>query len=92
MSRSSSAVGGQQGTARDAERQVAQLVEDDEVAGDSRVAICPALPWALLFKRVDELDGGEEEHPLVVMLDSLNPKRRGDVGFPVPGPPTRRMI
>ena len=34
-----------------------------------------------LFESIDELDGGEEADPLVMVLDRLDAERRGDVGF-----------
>ena len=52
----------EQSTAGRAERQVSQLVEDDEVGMDKPVGNLPRLALGfLLFQRIDELDGGEEE-------------------------------
>jgi hypothetical protein len=70
----------EQGPAGGAERQVAQLVEDDEIGvgqpgGD--------LSWLalklLLFESVDEFDGGEEADALAMMLDRLDADRRGEM-------------
>ena len=46
----------------------------DQPAGDqSSLAL-----GLLLFESVDELNGGEEANPLLVVLDSLDAERRGD--------------
>ena len=51
----------QQGAARGAERQVAELIEDDEVGVDEAAGDLAGLSLGLLlFEGVDELDGGEE--------------------------------
>jgi hypothetical protein len=70
----------EQGASRGAERQVAKLVEDDEIGvgepgGDlSRFAL-----KLLLFKSVDEFDGGEEPDALAMVLDGLDADRRGEM-------------
>src|ERR1700733_6246578 len=70
----------EQGPARGAERQVSELVENDEIGvgepgGD--------LSWfalkLLLFKSVDEFDGGEEADALAMMLDRLDADRGGEM-------------
>jgi hypothetical protein len=70
----------EQGSAGGAERQVAKLVEDDEIGvgepgGD--------LSWfalkLLLFKSVDEFDGGEEADALAMVLDGLDADRGGEM-------------
>src|ERR1700722_2864025 len=70
----------EQRSAGGAERQVTQLVEDDEIGvgkpgGD--------LSWfalkLLLFESVDEFDGGEEADALAVVLDRLDPDRNGEM-------------
>src|ERR1700761_3996307 len=70
----------EQGSAGGAERQVAELVEDDEIGvgepgGD--------LSWfalkLLLFKSVDQLNGREEPDALAVMLDGLDADRGGEM-------------
>ena len=78
----------EQGSAGGAERQVTKLVEDDEIGvsepgGD--------LSWLtlklLLFKSVDEFDGGEEPDALAMMLASIflvcRFPLRFDPGFPL---------
>ena len=70
----------EQRAAGGAERQVAQLVEDDEI-GVSEPG-CDLARFALklfLFEGVDEFDGGEEPNALSVMLDGLDADGRGDV-------------
>src|SRR6202453_1295948 len=63
-----------------AERQVAKLVEDDEI-GVSEPG--RDLSWyalkLLLFKSVDEFDGGEEPDALAVVLDRLDADRRSEM-------------
>ena len=76
----------QQGSAGDAERQVAELVEDDEVGmGEAR----RDLPWLslqlFLFKSVDEFDSGEEPDALAVLLDGLDADRGGKMRLPGAG-------
>ena len=63
-----------------AERQVAELVEDDEVRiGEPTCDLSGLSLKLLLFEGVDELDGGEEPNALAVMLDGLNADRRGEM-------------
>ena len=72
----------QQGAARGAERQVAELIEDDEVGVDEAAGDLAGLSLGLLlFEGVDELDGGEEADPPVMMLDGVDAESRGDVGL-----------
>jgi hypothetical protein len=70
----------EQGSAGGAERQVAKLVEDDEIGvgepgGD--------LSWfalkLLLFKSIDEFNGGEEADALAMVLDGLDADRGGEM-------------
>src|SRR5258708_5009352 len=63
-----------------AERQVAKLVEDDEigVSEPGRDLARFALKL-LLFKSVDEFDRGEEPNALAVMLDGLDADRRSEM-------------
>ena len=81
----------EQCSAGGAERQVAKLVEDDEigVSEPGRDLARFALKL-LLFKSVDEFDGGEEPNALAVVLDRLDADRSGIL--PVPGPPTRTTL
>ena len=63
-----------------AEWQVAQLVEDNEVAIGEPPCDLAGFPLALLlFESVDEFDGGEEPDALAVMFDGLDADRRGEV-------------
>lgn len=75
----------QQGAARSTERQVAELVEDDEI--DMAETSCDLAGLSLsffLFKSIDQLDGGEEAGTLLVMFDGLHAKCGGDVGLAGP--------
>src|ERR1700733_1078639 len=68
----------EQGSAGGAERQVTQLVEDDEIGvGEPRRDLAGFALKLLLFESVDEFDGGEEADALAVMLDGLDADRRG---------------
>jgi hypothetical protein len=58
----------EQGTARGAERQIAEFVEDDEVGAGEALGDLPRNALCLfLLERVDELDSGEEADLLAVM-------------------------
>ena len=83
----------EQRSAGGAERQVAKLVENDEVgigepAGD--------LSWLslklLLFEGVDQFDRREEPDTLAVMLDSLNADGRRKVGLARAGAANQNYI
>src|ERR1700728_2430346 len=76
----------EQGPAGGAERQVAKLVEDDEigVSEPGRDLARFALKL-LLFESVDEFDGGEEPDALAVMLDGLAADRGGEMRLPRAG-------
>ena len=66
----------QQGSARGAERQVAELVEDDEVAAHQAFGdLARPAEQLLLLERVDEFDGGEEPNLLAQVLDGLDADR-----------------
>ena len=72
----------EQGAAGGAERQVAKLVEDDEIGvGEPRRDLAGFALKLLLFESVDEFDGGEEPDALAVMLDGLDADRRGEMRF-----------
>src|SRR5258708_14067958 len=63
----------EQGPSGGAERQVAKLVEDDEIGvGEPRRDLAWFALKLLLFERVDELAAGEEPDALPVMLDVLD--------------------
>ena len=63
----------EQRPARGAERQVAKLVQDDEVGMGEPSGELPCLTVMLfLFEGVDEFDGREEPDALAVMLDGLD--------------------
>jgi hypothetical protein len=72
----------EQGAAGGAERQIAEFIEDDEIGVDEAAGDLSSFALGLfLFEGVDELDGGEEADPLVMMLDGVDSESRGDVGF-----------
>src|ERR1700677_235692 len=72
----------EQGPAGGAERQVAKLVEDDEIGvGEPRRDLAWFALKLLLFESVDEFDGGKEPDALAVMLDGLDADRRGEGRF-----------
>jgi hypothetical protein len=72
----------QQGTARGAEWQVSQLIEDQQVGVEQAGGDLPGLSGRfLLLEGVDQFDRGEEPYALAVMLDGLDTERGGDVGF-----------
>ena len=72
----------EQGPAGGAERQVAELVEDDEIGiGEPRCDLPRLSLKLLLFESVDEFDGGEEPYALAVMLDGLDADRNGEMGL-----------
>ena len=76
----------EQGPAGGAERQVAKLVEDDEIGvGEPRRDLAGFALKLLLFESVDEFDGGEEPDALAVMLDGLDADRRGEMRLPRAG-------
>src|ERR1700692_2963269 len=73
----------EQRSAGGAERQVAQLVEDDEIGvGESRRDLAGFALKLLLFESVDEFDGGEEPYALAVMLDGLDTDRCSEMRLP----------
>src|SRR5271156_5341130 len=72
----------EQGSAGGAERQVAKLVEDDEIGvGEPRRDLAGFALKLLLFESVDEFDGGEEPDALAVLLDGLDTDCRGEMRF-----------
>src|SRR5271170_254556 len=76
----------EQGPAGGTERQVAKLVEDDEIGvGEPRRDLARFALKLLLFESVDEFDGGEEPYALAVMLDGLDADRGGEMRFPRAG-------
>src|SRR5580658_6671530 len=63
-----------------AERQVAELVEDDEVGIGEPPGDLSGLSLKLfLFESIDEFDGGEEPNALAVMLDGLDADCGGEM-------------
>ena len=61
----------EQGPARRAERQVAQLVENQQVNVRQAVVQPPCLAGCLLlFQHIDEIDHRIEAHPLALFADS----------------------
>src|ERR1700690_1909304 len=76
----------EQSSAGGAERQVAQLVEDDEIGvGEPGGDLAWFALKLLLFKSVDEFNGGEEADALAVMLDGLDADRGGEMRLPRAG-------
>ena len=76
----------EQGPAGGAERQVAQLVKDDEIGvGEPRRDLAGFALKLLLFESVDEFDGGEEPYALAVMLDGLDADGCGEMRLPRAG-------
>ena len=70
----------EQRSAGGAERQVAELVKDDEVGIGEPPGDLPRLSLKLLlFEGVDELNGREEPDALAVMLDGLDADGRGEM-------------
>ena len=70
----------EQGSAGGAERQIAKLVEDDEIGvGEPGCDLARFALKLLLFKSVDEFDGGEEPNALAMVLDGLDADRRGEM-------------
>lgn len=73
----------EQGPAGGAERQVAKLVEDDQIGvREPRGDLAGFALKLLLFESVYEFDGGEEPDALAVMLDGLDADRRGETRLP----------
>src|ERR1700683_4000757 len=76
----------EQRSAGGAERQVAKLVEDDEIGvGESGCDLAGFALKLLLFESVDEFDGGEEPDALAVMLDGLDADRCSAMRLPRAG-------
>src|SRR5690242_13613290 len=70
----------EQRSAGGAERQVAELVGNDEVGMSEPASDLPRLSLQLLlFEGVDELDRREEANSLAMMLDSLDADSRSEV-------------
>jgi hypothetical protein len=70
----------EQGSARGAERQVAELVEDDEIGvGEPGGDLSWLALKLLLFESVDELDIGKKRTRLQMMLDCLDADRGGEM-------------
>ena len=70
----------QQRPAGGAERQVAKLIEGDEIGMNEPRCDLPGLALVLFrFERVDEFDGGEEPDALAVMLNGLDANRCGQM-------------
>jgi hypothetical protein len=72
----------EQGSAGGAERQVAKLVENDEIGGGEPGGDLACFSLALLlFEGVDELDGGKEPDAFAMILDGLDAERGGEMRF-----------
>ena len=67
----------QQRAAGIAERQIAKLIQDNDVAAEQPFGDLARLALGhLQFERVDEVDGGEEADLLAVLLDGLHAQGR----------------
>jgi hypothetical protein len=76
----------EQRAAGGAERQVAKLVEDDEIGvGEPGRDLARFALKLLLFESVDEFDGGEEADAFAVMLDGLDADCGGEMRLPRAG-------
>ena len=76
----------EQGCAGGAERQVAELIQDDEVGiGEPSCDLSGLSLKLFLFEGVDELDGREEPDTLAVMFDGLDADGRGEMRLPRAG-------
>src|ERR1700719_4841567 len=65
-----------------AERQVAKLVEDDEIGvGEPRRDLSGFALKLFLLEGVDEFDGGEEPDAFAMMLDGLDADRGSEMGL-----------
>jgi hypothetical protein len=65
-----------------AERQIAQLVQNDEVHAQQAGGDAPGLALGLLLLQcVDQIDRGIEAHPLSVPSDARDAHGRGQMGL-----------
>ena len=72
----------EQGTARCAERQVSQLVQDHEIKPCQAFGDLAGFALGLfLFQGIDQFDGREEADFAVMMLDGLDAQGRGGMGL-----------
>src|ERR1700722_18950760 len=70
----------EQGPAGGAERQIAKLVEDDEIGvGEPGRDLARFALKLLLFKSVDQFNGGEEADALAMVFDGLDADRSGEM-------------
>src|ERR1700722_12628740 len=70
----------EQGSDGGAERQVAKLVEDDDIrVGAPRRDLSAFTLKLFLLEGVDEFDGGEEADALAMVLDRLDAERRSEM-------------
>src|ERR1700729_2349840 len=70
----------EQGSPGGAERQIAKLVEDDEIGvGEPGCDLSWFALKLLLFKSVDQFNGGEEADALAMVLDRLDADRNGEM-------------
>jgi hypothetical protein len=83
----------EQGSAGGAERQIAKLVEDDEIGvGEPGCDLSWFALKLLLFKGVDQFNGGEEADALAMCSMAWTPIAVARCVLPVPGPPTRTTL
>ena len=72
----------QQRTARQAERQIADFIKDNQVDFGQHLGPLPSLPNGfLLFQRIDEFDARVEAHFASVMLNGLDADSCSDMAF-----------
>ena len=70
----------EQRSAGGAERQIAKLVEDDEIGvGEPSRDLARFALKLLLFESIDEFDGGEEPDALAMVLDRLDADCSGEM-------------
>ena len=80
----------QQRAAGRAERQVAELIKNDQVDLGEHLSHFPGLPKGLfLLQCVDQFDGRVKAHLASVMLDGLDTDSCGDMAFAGARPPIR---
>src|SRR5580698_8236893 len=75
------------------ERQVAQLVQNDEIRVNEAIGDLPGSALLLLLiERIDQFNGREEPNTFAVVLDGLHTDGGCEMSFPCTGPPTRTML
>ena len=76
----------EQRAAGSTERQVAQLVQNDEIGMDEPIGdLSGSALRLLLIERIDQFDGREEADTPAVVLDGLHADSGREMGFPCAG-------